>query len=121
MVRGTSVTRRTLALVLATAAVGGLAVLSMVYADVSKAVPTCPDGNACVWTNAWYDGSRHTYSAGIGHDWVYATNRGSAKNRFNNRPFRLMIGDDKMCLDPGENNPTWPFEWVRVGLQGQRC
>lgn len=134
MVGGTGVVRPTRSFVVATAAtIGALALFGVAYADngasatsgtefvSKKRSAVCPDGKACAWTGAYYDGSKTEYSGASCCDWLYSGIRGSAKNRMNNRPFRMSDGYNERCLNPGQNQDFFNFHYVKVGGQGNRC
>lgn len=99
------------------AVVGGLTaaavLLSVSSAGAALVVnSSCPDSNACVWTQDDYDGQRTVVDAGDTGAWRSVDPmRYSAKNRFGSRKFKLGRQNGSggvnqvSCLDPGDNRP----------------
>jgi hypothetical protein len=80
----------------------------------AKALSTtgCPDQEACAWGQPDYDGQRTDFDSSLAGEWQTLSDyrRDSAKNRFDNRKFKLgRVGTSGItviaCLDPGANRP----------------
>ncbi|CAN5437104.1 hypothetical protein BH10ACT11_BH10ACT11_09790 [soil metagenome] len=80
----------------------------------AKALSTtgCPDQNACTWGQSDYDGQRTVFDSSYAGQWQTFSDyrRNSAKNRFDNRKFKLgRVSSSGItviaCLDPGANRP----------------
>lgn len=98
--------------------------------------PDCKDGHGCAWK--WPDFEDRGDSDGW--KWLDAAECGcagewigpgrparSAKNRFNDRTYRLSSNPHdpdatERCLDPGENRRDFPVtDWVKMSEVGHRC
>jgi Peptidase inhibitor family I36 len=94
------------ALHLAAAATAAAVGVAIAPPAASADSPTCPDKNACFWTDSGYTGSRTIIGASYaGTGWHrFANSKFSAKSRFNNKWVCLSDGSRGIGdLTPGEN------------------
>lgn len=93
----------------------------------------CPDDRGCWWLRSEFRGEVYTTAGAANENWVsmdgFTCCAKSAKNRFNNRTFRLRntYGSNSntivRCLDPGERRDAFPDAMVqfRISQAGNRC
>jgi hypothetical protein len=94
-----------------TAIVGGLALLGVLAIQAFSprgaiAASLCDDHTACFWVNNDYNGDKRSVDASdAGTGWHnFATNRRSAKSRFDNHLVKLRdVTGQIWCLLPGGN------------------
>jgi len=87
-------------------------------------VPTCPDGNACFWTDTWYNGNRAVKdNTDAGWHPIGLNSAWSMKNRFANRKAMARGSIYQLCIDPGWNAAQTGFAAYEynIGQQGSRC
>jgi hypothetical protein len=89
----------------------------------------CADTHSCMWGSPNYENQKATLEDNDCCDWktvIIGQGVASAKNRFNNRNFKLRFdsSDNVHCLDPGDNRPSpgWSgVDMAKVGEIGSRC
>jgi hypothetical protein len=108
-------------LLLVTAALFGVLRVERAHADPS----TCPDGNACAWTGAVYNGDRREIDGSFGGTgWhMFSSSRSSAKNRFGARviKFGILSAQEDECLAPNGEDPFMSVIWFKVSDTGGNC